>query len=74
MDSQHPAEKVRFHTCYSIDVGPHIHEIALKDIVDIMLKINAGAYSFEAAKPAARTRIPCLRAGTSPTRRSSFPV
>src|SRR5215468_458180 len=30
-----PPEKVRFHTCYSIDVGPRIHEMALKDIVDI---------------------------------------
>src|SRR6266576_2235572 len=44
-------EQVRFHTCYSIDVGPRIHEMALKDIVDIMLKINAGAYSFEATNP-----------------------
>jgi 5-methyltetrahydropteroyltriglutamate--homocysteine methyltransferase len=46
-----PPEQVRFHTCYSIDIGPRIHEMALKDIVDIMLKINAGAYSFEAANP-----------------------
>ena len=46
-----PPDKVRFHTCYSIDVGPRIHEMDLKDIVDIMLKINAGAYSFEAANP-----------------------
>src|SRR4029079_3592203 len=46
-----PPEKVRFHTCYSIDVGPRIHEMELKDIVDIILKINAGAYSFEAANP-----------------------
>jgi 5-methyltetrahydropteroyltriglutamate--homocysteine methyltransferase len=46
-----PPEKIRFHTCYSIDVGPRIHEMALKDIVDILLKINAGAYSFEAANP-----------------------
>ena len=46
-----PPEKVRFHTCYSIDVGPRIHEMELRDIVDIMLKINAGAYSFEAANP-----------------------
>ena len=46
-----PPEKIRFHTCYSIDVGPRVHEMALKDIVDIMLKINAGAYSFEAANP-----------------------
>jgi 5-methyltetrahydropteroyltriglutamate--homocysteine methyltransferase len=27
-----PPEKVRFHTCYSIDVGPRIHEMELKDI------------------------------------------
>jgi 5-methyltetrahydropteroyltriglutamate--homocysteine methyltransferase len=46
-----PPEKVRFHTCYSIDVGPRIHEMELKDIVDILLRINAGAYSFEAANP-----------------------
>ena len=46
-----PPEKVRFHTCYSIDVGPRIHEMDLKDIVDILLKIDAGAYSFEAANP-----------------------
>jgi len=42
---------VRFHTCYSIDVGPRIHEMALQDIVDFLLQINAGAYSFEAANP-----------------------
>ena len=46
-----PSEKVRFHTCYSIDVGPRIHEMELKDIIDVILKINAGAYSFEAANP-----------------------
>jgi 5-methyltetrahydropteroyltriglutamate--homocysteine methyltransferase len=46
-----PPEKVRFHTCYSIDVGPRIHEMALEDIVDILLRINAGAYMFEAANP-----------------------
>jgi len=46
-----PPEKVRFHTCYSIDVGPRIHEMALKDIVDIILTIRAGAYSFEAGNP-----------------------
>jgi 5-methyltetrahydropteroyltriglutamate--homocysteine methyltransferase len=44
-------ERVRFHTCYSIDVGPRIHEMELKDIVDVMLQVDAGAYSFEAANP-----------------------
>jgi 5-methyltetrahydropteroyltriglutamate--homocysteine methyltransferase len=46
-----PPEKVRYHTCYGINIGPRVHDMALKNIVDIMLKINAGAYSFEAANP-----------------------
>jgi len=46
-----PPEKVRFHTCYSINIGPRVHDMALKDIADIMLRINAGAYSFESANP-----------------------
>ena len=32
-------------------MGPRIHDLELKDIVDIILKIRAGAYSFEAANP-----------------------
>jgi 5-methyltetrahydropteroyltriglutamate--homocysteine methyltransferase len=44
-----PAEKVRFHTCYGINEGPRVHDAALKDYVQLMLRINAGAYSFEAA-------------------------
>jgi 5-methyltetrahydropteroyltriglutamate--homocysteine methyltransferase len=44
-----PAEKVRYHTCYGINEGPRIHDVPLKDIVDVMLQIHAGAYSFEAA-------------------------
>lgn len=46
-----PPEKVRFHTCYSIDVGPRIHDMELQAMIDILLRINAGAYSFEAANP-----------------------
>ena len=46
-----PPERVRFHTCYSIDVGPRVHDMALKDIVDVLFRIKAGAFSFEAANP-----------------------
>ena len=46
-----PTEKIRFHTCYSINMGPRVHEMELKDCVDLILKIRAGAYSFEAANP-----------------------
>jgi len=44
-----PAEKVRFHTCYGINEGPRVHDASLKDVAQYMLRINAGAYSFEAA-------------------------
>jgi 5-methyltetrahydropteroyltriglutamate--homocysteine methyltransferase len=42
---------VRFHTCYSINMGPRVHDMELKDVVDIILRVRAGAYSFEAANP-----------------------
>jgi 5-methyltetrahydropteroyltriglutamate--homocysteine methyltransferase len=44
-------EKVRYHTCYSINMGPRLHDMQAKDIADIILKINAGAFSFEASNP-----------------------
>ena len=46
-----PADRVRFHTCYGINIGPRVHEMNLADIADIMLKVNAGAYLFEAGNP-----------------------
>jgi 5-methyltetrahydropteroyltriglutamate--homocysteine methyltransferase len=46
-----PADRIRFHTCYSINMGPRVHDMQLKDIIDIILKVRAGAYSFEAANP-----------------------
>jgi 5-methyltetrahydropteroyltriglutamate--homocysteine methyltransferase len=44
-----PPEKIRFHTCYGINEGPRVHDAPLAALVEVMLKINAGAYSFEAA-------------------------
>jgi 5-methyltetrahydropteroyltriglutamate--homocysteine methyltransferase len=46
-----PADMVRFHTCYGINEGPRLFEAALSDIIEYVLKINAGSYSFEAANP-----------------------
>jgi 5-methyltetrahydropteroyltriglutamate--homocysteine methyltransferase len=46
-----PEENVRFHTCYGIDEGPRTTDVPLQDMVDLILKIRAGAYSFEAANP-----------------------
>jgi 5-methyltetrahydropteroyltriglutamate--homocysteine methyltransferase len=44
-----PAEKIRFHTCYGINEGPRLHEAPMAEVARYMLKINAGAYSFENA-------------------------
>jgi 5-methyltetrahydropteroyltriglutamate--homocysteine methyltransferase len=46
-----PTDRIRFHTCYGINIGPRIHDMELKDIIDLMLKVRAGAYSFEASNP-----------------------
>jgi 5-methyltetrahydropteroyltriglutamate--homocysteine methyltransferase len=46
-----PEEKIRHHTCYGINFGPRVHDMELKHMVDLVLKIRAGAYSFEAANP-----------------------
>jgi 5-methyltetrahydropteroyltriglutamate--homocysteine methyltransferase len=42
-------EKVRFHSCYGINEGPRVHDAPLKDMLEMIFKVNAGAYSFEAA-------------------------
>jgi 5-methyltetrahydropteroyltriglutamate--homocysteine methyltransferase len=44
-----PAEKIRFHTCYGINEGPRLNEAPMGEVARYMLKINAGAYSFENA-------------------------
>src|ERR1043165_7035845 len=46
-----PPERVRFHTCYSVNVAPRVHDFELKHFADLMLRINAGAYLIEAANP-----------------------
>jgi 5-methyltetrahydropteroyltriglutamate--homocysteine methyltransferase len=46
-----PEDRIRFHICWGSWHGPHTHDLPLKDIVDLMLKVKAGAYSVEAANP-----------------------
>lgn len=46
-----PEDRIRFHTCYSVNVAPRIHDLELKHYIDLMLTIRAGQYSFEAANP-----------------------
>jgi 5-methyltetrahydropteroyltriglutamate--homocysteine methyltransferase len=46
-----PTERIRYHLCWGSWHGPHMFDLPLKDIVDLLLRINAGAYLIEAANP-----------------------
>lgn len=46
-----PEDRVRFHTCYSVNIAPRVHDFELKHFVDLMLQIRAAAYLIEAANP-----------------------
>lgn len=46
-----PVERIRHHTCYGINMGPRVHDLEFRHLIDIVLKIRANFYSFEAANP-----------------------
>jgi 5-methyltetrahydropteroyltriglutamate--homocysteine methyltransferase len=46
-----PEDKIRYHVCWGSWNAPHTQDVPLKTLVDLILKINAQAYSLEAANP-----------------------
>jgi 5-methyltetrahydropteroyltriglutamate--homocysteine methyltransferase len=46
-----PQERSRYHICWGSWNGPHAFDVPMKDIIDLMLQVNVGAYQFEAANP-----------------------
>jgi 5-methyltetrahydropteroyltriglutamate--homocysteine methyltransferase len=44
-----PEDRIRFHLCWGSWHGPHTTDIPMRDIVEVMLAVKCGAYSFEAA-------------------------
>jgi 5-methyltetrahydropteroyltriglutamate--homocysteine methyltransferase len=46
-----PEDRVRYHLCWGSWHGPHVTDVPLRDIVDIVLAVRAGAYCVEAANP-----------------------
>jgi 5-methyltetrahydropteroyltriglutamate--homocysteine methyltransferase len=43
-----PQDRIRFHLCWGSWHGPHTTDIPMRDVVELMLAVNAGGYSFEA--------------------------
>jgi 5-methyltetrahydropteroyltriglutamate--homocysteine methyltransferase len=46
-----PEDRIRYHVCWGSWPGPHVTDVPLKKIIDLILKIRVGAYLFEAANP-----------------------
>ena len=46
-----PEDRIRYHVCWGSWPGPHTTDIPLKEIVDLILRVRAGAYLIEAANP-----------------------
>ena len=46
-----PEDRVRYHLCWGSWQGPHVHDLGLRDIADLLLRVRAQAYSVEAATP-----------------------
>ncbi len=46
-----PEDRIRFHTCYSVNIAPRVFDFELKHFIDLMMKVRAGAYVIEASNP-----------------------
>src|SRR5579863_1825120 len=46
-----PPERIRYHLCWGSWPGPHTSDVPLREIVDLLVKVKAQAYSIEAANP-----------------------
>jgi 5-methyltetrahydropteroyltriglutamate--homocysteine methyltransferase len=46
-----PIDRIRYHVCWGSWPGPHVSDVPLKDIIDLILKVKVGAYVIEGANP-----------------------
>ena len=46
-----PEARTRYHLCWGSWNGPHTNDVAIKDIVDLVLRVKVGGYSLEMANP-----------------------
>ena len=46
-----PEERVRYHLCWGSWAGPHSSDLPIGEVIDLLVRINASQYSFEAANP-----------------------
>jgi 5-methyltetrahydropteroyltriglutamate--homocysteine methyltransferase len=61
-----PRERIRLHCCWGNWEGPHIHDIALAQILPVLYQAHAGALSIEFANPRHQHEYAALRAEALP--------
>jgi len=68
-----PEEKIRYHLCWGSWVGPHSTDLPLREVIDLLVKIRASQYSFEAANPQHEHEWKCWEGGVLPEGRALIP-
>ena len=63
-----PEDRVRFHTCYSTNVAPRVHDFELKHFADLMLKIARAGLPDRGGEPAPRARVAGVGGGEAARR------
>jgi 5-methyltetrahydropteroyltriglutamate--homocysteine methyltransferase len=46
-----PRDRIRYHVCWGSWPGPHVSDVPLKDIADLILSVKVGGYVIEGANP-----------------------
>jgi 5-methyltetrahydropteroyltriglutamate--homocysteine methyltransferase len=68
-----PEEKIRYHLCWGSWVGPHSTDLPLHEVIDLLVKIKASQYSFEAANPQHEHEWKVWQGGVLPEGRALIP-
>jgi len=61
-----PADKVRLHCCYGNYDGPHLHDVALSDILPLLYNAKVGGLSIEMANPRHQHEVKVLKSFPPP--------
>jgi 5-methyltetrahydropteroyltriglutamate--homocysteine methyltransferase len=68
-----PEDKIRYHLCWGSWIGPHSTDLPLRDVIDLLVKIKASQYSFEAANPRHEHEWKVWEGGVLPDGRAVIP-
>src|SRR5258706_1161106 len=68
-----PEDRIRYHVCWGSWPGPHTTDVALKDIVNVILKLKVGAYLIEGANPRHEHEWQVWRTAKLPSGRTLVP-